>query len=611
MATGTKKLKPIQDKLENIRQAAHQLEERFEPLLAAVHPKNHPSALNLLHYIALRRHNLEPLQRQLSRLGISSLQHAESHVMANLQVVMHQLTDTKVSEQKTEPFSIPKGKNLVAQHRRAIFGKDPKGRKTHIMVTLPTEAAKDDTLIREMMQAGMDCARINCAKDDEKVWKRMIDHIRQATQELDLPCQVLMDLGGPKIRTGAIKKGPHVIKVKPFHGLKGETVKPATLRFATKFKKKSDREVVLPVNKDWLAQVKKGDIITFRDMRKHKRTVEVHKVNRKGAVADLDKVAFIDADTKLTLQRKDKKIATTRLKKIPPAKQYILLRKGDLLYLHKDNRLGEPPVYNDAGEVTEPGHIGCSLPEIFEDVVSGDPVMFDDGKIKGEITEVSPDQLTIQITYAKGETRALKPGKGINLPQSNLKISGLTSKDLRDLDFVAAHADIVNLSFVRDPQDIQEFLQALSDRKADNVGIMLKIETQRAVSHLPWLMLHAMQHYPLGIMLARGDLAIETGWEEMSVLQDEILWLCQAAHLPVVWATQVLEGMAKKGLPKRAEITDAAIAHQADCVMLNKGDYIVETIQMLDDILQKMEKQGMKSSRLVQELNFEDAFVKE
>lgn len=541
MKSITKKdLQKIENKLEKIRHTAYQLEERFQSLVESVHPKNRKSALNLLHYIALRHHNIEEIQWQLSSIGISSLQHAESHVMANVQMVLRIISQliSKETAEEEEPVSIIEGKNILTRNRKSIFGSPPVNRSVHIMVTLPTEAASQYELVKEMISAGMSCARINCAKDDEETWAKMIRNIRKAEEELAVQCKILMDLGGPKIRTGKIKK-----------------------------------------------------------------------VSKRGAVADLDKESYLDEKTKLTLKRNNKKVEATTVGNIPAAKQYIFLQKGDILYLHHDKKPGEPPQYNDKGEIIQPGHIGCSLPEIFEDVKPGDPILFDDGKIKGKITEVSTDQLTIEITYAKNERRALKPDKGINLPASYLSVSGLTKKDLHDLDFVAKHADIANLSFVRGPKDVIKFLEELKKRNAENIGVMLKIETQRAVQNLPWLILYAMQHHPVSIMLARGDLAIETSWEEMAVLQDEILWLCEAAHVPIVWATQVLEGMAKKGLPRRSEITDAAMAHQADCVMLNKGKYIEETIHMLDDILQKMEKQKMKSSRLIQNLKFEDAFA--
>lgn len=79
-------------------------------------------------------------------------------------------------------------------------------------------------------------------------------------------------------------------------------------------------------------------------------------------------------------------------------------------------------------------------------------------------------------------------------------------------------------------------------------------------------------------MIARGDLAVECGYERMAEVQEEILWICEAAHLPVIWATQVLESLAKKSQPSRAEITDAAMGERPECVMLNKGPHIAAAV---------------------------------
>ena len=123
----------------------------------------------------------------------------------------------------------------------------------------------------------------------------------------------------------------------------------------------------------------------------------------------------------------------------------------------------------------------------------------------------------------------------------------------------------------------------------NTLGIILKIETQNGFNHLSDILLEAMQRYPIGVMIARGDLAIEAGWDNIGRVQEEILSLCQAAHVTDIWATQVLEGLAKKGVPSRSEITDTVMAVRADCVMLNKGLYILQAIRLLDKILTDMD----------------------
>lgn len=100
-------------------------------------------------------------------------------------------------------------------------------------------------------------------------------------------------------------------------------------------------------------------------------------------------------------------------------------------------------------------------------------------------------------------------------------------------------------------------------------------------------------------MIARGDLALETGWSAMGSIQREILKMCNATHVPVVWATQVMEKLAKKGYPSRAEITDAVNSAKAECVMLNKGAYILKAIEVLDQIVESSERYQVKNAPML------------
>jgi pyruvate kinase len=165
--------------------------------------------------------------------------------------------------------------------------------------------------------------------------------------------------------------------------------------------------------------------------------------------------------------------------------------------------------------------------------------------------------------------------------------------------FVCGSADLVALSFVNTVDDVRELLKLLESMNAKPPAIVLKIETRRGFENLPAMLLEAMKAPSCAVMIARGDLAVECGFERLAEVQEEILWLCESAHVPVIWATQVLETLAKEGLPSRAEVTDAAMAHRAECVMLNKGPYVVEAVKTLDDILRRMHgHQAKKRSML-------------
>jgi len=149
----------------------------------------------------------------------------------------------------------------------------------------------------------------------------------------------------------------------------------------------------------------------------------------------------------------------------------------------------------------------------------------------------------------------------------------------------------------------------LAELGGQELGIVLKIETRRAFDNLPSLLLAAMRSPSSGVMIARGDLAVECGYERLAEVQEEILWMAEASHMPVIWATQVLETLAKDGIPSRAEITDAAMGERAECVMLNKGPYILEAVRALDNILRRMQTHQRKKSAMLRELQLADRFL--
>ena len=217
---------------------------------------------------------------------------------------------------------------------------------------------------------------------------------------------------------------------------------------------------------------------------------------------------------------------------------------------------------------------------------------------------VDQDSIELRITSAGPKGAKLRAGKGINLPDAVLEIDLLGSHSTDALAFAAECADIVGLSFVSRAHEVQRVNEYLDQHGRPEIGMILKIETRRAVEHLPGMLLAALGgQRPAGVMIARGDLAVECGYERLAEVQEEILWLCQAAHLPVIWATQVLDQLAKTGRPSRAEITDAAMGQHAECVMLNKGPRIVEAISVLDDILRRMDRHHHKQRSLLPALD--------
>jgi pyruvate kinase len=350
----------------------------------------------------------------------------------------------------------------------------------------------------------------------------------------------------------------------------------------------------LPLPREWLGRRSTGDVVHLRDARGATRRLLLTGSDATGGRCDfvgtVDKTTYLA--TGLPLHVAGDVVAVPDL---PAVSQALMLGHGDTLELTRD--CAPAPVQTGGT-----ARIGATLPELFDDARVGDPILFDDGKLGGEIVAVTDDALTVRIDQPARGTVKLREAKGINVPETPLQVSALTAKDVVDLRTVADVADVVELSFVRSADDVERLLAELDRLSDDRLGVVLKIETRQAFENLPQLLLAAMRRARVGVMVARGDLAVECGFERMAELQEEILWLCEAAHLPVVWATQVLEQCVQTGLPSRAEISDAAMSERAECVMLNKGPFVDDAVSVLDDVLRRMAAHHYKKTVLLRSL---------
>jgi pyruvate kinase len=432
--------------------------------------------LNLSHYIALREHDLTDLQYRLAARGLSSLGRSEGHVALALDTLiatLKRLTGETGASYPARASAMAGAAELEAEADR-LFGKRQKGGpRARVMATLPPEAASQSELVDNLVAAGMDCARINCAHDDPEMWEQMVGHVREAAARLERPCRVMMDIAGPKCRILRVKAPPET-------------------------------------------RLMRGD-----------------------------RVVLVDE-----LREKTK----------------------------------------------EPIAFSLNFPELVDQLAIGSEVFIDDGKAVARVVSKAAGRAEIEVYAAREKGVRLKAGKGIIFPSTELDLPPLTSKDFRDLDFIAEHADLIGFSFVQRVDDVELLQDHLVARAPDREphGLVLKIETPLAVRNLPRLILQSAAHNPTAVMIARGDLAVELGFARLTEMQEEILWLCEAAHTPVVWATQVLDTYVRDGIASRAEMTDAAMAQGAECVMLNKGPYLAEGVAFLRDVLARMDRHYAK-----------------
>jgi pyruvate kinase len=597
--------------LDAIASRARDFECSYAADIAAVHTEFCDSARNLVHYLALRHEDLRELQESLASLGLSSLGRAERNVMTSIRMVQNALA--RMSGRKDLELVASRDdlrlRSLSAQlHKKAIFGADSDGREVSIMVTLPTDAGSKYSLVAAMIETGMNVARINCGHDNQEVWAGMIANVRKASRETGRECRILMDLSGPKLRTGGLLPGPQVIHVRPRRNALGNVVKPRTLRLvAGDVLWRGKTSQVLPVPRQFIESARQDDIVRLKDARGKKRKLRVIERDANSIVLEICKGTYVVSGTKLRLICKESVGAIScNVGELPSIEQAIYLRTGDTLILHQENIPGGPAILDADGNVAETAHISCQQTEIFSYVSDGDPIWLNDGKIAGLVRSASDDKIEIEITRAKTTGSRLRSNCGINLPQSTIRLPALTEADKANLAFVTSHADTVCLSFVRRPADIVSLQEELKKFPDKHPGLMVKIETSEGFINLPRVLLATMRSYPAAIMIARGDLAVECGWERLAELQEEILWLCESANLPVIWATEVLQQEARKGHPSRAEITDAAMSQRADCVMLNKGPHILAAINMLDNILRRMQDHQYKKTARLRKLSITD-----
>jgi pyruvate kinase len=286
----------------------------------------------------------------------------------------------------------------------------------------------------------------------------------------------------------------------------------------------------------------------------------------------------------------------------PRVRTVSVLSRGDRELLPGD-RLLLRATAPDSCLLSPPFQAECTPASILERLKVGSRILIDEGKIEAVVEKVARDGVVAEATRTPPSGAKLKPEKGLNFPGTDLGLAALTDKDRVDLDMILENADLVGYSFVQDESDIESLWREIKPRlkhlRRPTPGLILKIETEEAVRHLPELIVAAAAHAPVGVMIARGDLAVEVGFHRLAELQEELLWLAEAAHTPVIWATQVLEQLVKKGTPSRAEISDVVLAQRAECVMLNKGEFVLDALKTVNDVFHRMgDHQHKKTARL-------------
>jgi pyruvate kinase len=612
---------PLLSEIKTLSEAGKVLERRMSHDLAQIHPNFAVSSRNFLRYLGVRQHDIRPLQRELALRGLSSFGLLETHVEASLERVSQRLEEMRGDAPRpahSQNTDFHTGFARLQEHTRDLLGDIQGNRDVRIMVTLPSEAATDTTLIPKLMQAGMDIARINCAHDEVNAWRSMIKQIRHSALTLGRACLVQIDLAGPKSRTGALESQGQVLKIQPKRDFRGQVIAEALLWINRSPDgaplKRAIPSLELQIDAHGTEEQdhtnrkaqssSKVNTAHFIDARGQKAVGRVLEATADGFLLAFQHTHYIAEGT--AIEFADQPECNGRLIGAPSIAAEIRLNIGDTLCLTRAPVLGKAAERAADGTERKPAQLHCTLEAAFTDAKPDQSVWLDDGRIGGLILSNDGEVIQVSITHAAPEGSKIKAEKGINFPDTDFKTPALTEKDLADLAALAHEIDIVALSFLRTPNDVAQLQTQLSLLNAEHVGVVLKIENRQAFAHLPKILLTGMRCAKLGIMIARGDLAVELGYERLSEVQEEILWLCEAAHVPVIWATQILESMAKSGVPTRPEVTDAAMSIRAECVMLNKGPHIIEALSFLTAVLGRMEGHYHKRMTMRRKLTIAD-----
>lgn len=574
------------------------------------------SLLNLRQYLILRSKDRTELQEKLFLMSLSSLGRSYGHVAASIDTLYDQIISSMggkmLSPEEMAEFhhtTISEAIDLASHNTITLFGGKPSTRlseqKTTVMVTLPSYAAEDGgALIRGLADAGVRVFRINTAHDSAEIWKEMADVIADINRSLSdgKRLKIFVDLSGPKIRTGKIIRLDLPVMIGSNKRETEVAIYPESKMTSQQSTNRITQEKIpasICVEKIFFKKLKKDKAIKVLDVNGKKALITLTQITKGVAKGVINKKVFLDRDS--TLLQKDKKSAILNIEK---QTDQIRLFVNDVLVITEERLMGHAANLDSKGIVIKPATISCSLKGMTSFVDIGDSVFIDDGKIGLEILEKKKKMIVCRVTHAKVNGTLLKEEKGINFPDTELKIPALTKTDRQNVLSVIDFADSFSISFCQSKEDICDLRELLGELGRDDAGIIAKIETKSAVANMPEIIEELLICESSGVMIARGDLAIEVGFINMASLQEELLDICNAAHIPVIWATQVLESQMKTNLPSRAEISDAALSGRAECVMLNKGPFAIDTIDILRQILHEMHLLFKKNQKLLSKTTF-------
>lgn len=561
-------------------------ETRRRTRVEAVLPRHRMSARNLAHYLGLRRLDIRRLQLGLAAAGLSSLGRSEGHVRDTVLRLCAWLSGEK--EFGPSPLDRAGAERLLHENTYRLFGPRPPDRHVFIMVTAPDAAEVTAKWATEVIRAGADVLRINGAHESPAQWATIAATFKARAAAQGKGGRVFVDLPGPKLRTEIRTLEDAVIHLPRRKDRQGRTVAPTEVVLAQEHHGGAE----VPVPPGWLEHLKPGDTIGLVDAAGRARELTVRGRRGQTVRADCDRSLYLRSGLRLTWRRGDAVKGVGEIGALPRQPKVLELSPGDTFVL------------NASGRSDDPTDNVLAFPEaaLLGQVQPGEQVILDDGKIVAVVQSRGSKGLVCAVQRTVKSPTRLRSGKGITFPDSTLSELQLGPQDEAALSFALARADGVGVSFVNSARDVALIRERIGAAGRPGFGMILKLETRGVLRNLPGILFEALKYDPVGLMIARGDLAVELSFERLAEVQEELLCFSETCHLPVIWATQVLDSAARTGVPTRAEVTDAAMAMRAECVMLGKGPHIGTATRMLADIIRRMEAHQFKRRSMLRPL---------
>lgn len=484
---------------------------------------------------------------------------------------------------------------LLLENRHQLPGAQHPFRSTRMMVTLPLHAATDYDFVLHLIQSGMDCARIDCSLHHRDIWECMIDNVRRAELEAKRNCKILMELSGHGVNLQVQEAGPDHPTISLM--LSDDDDSPRHVLLCNAQMPDYQPQVldarclgVFAIPARLHREIKVGDRLRWLDRRGKTQCLHILSQRYDGCwLAACSKKLGLQAGVIvdwLALQdsgqyRFQEKFSIG--KRIAGSMDVILF-EGDRVLLQPNGKDSKFTVANQAG-LPEIQPLACTWSPILSHIQIGDHCLLADGQVHARVVSTALGSLLLRVTRSKPHGVQLGQGQRIRFPGSAHPLGCLSDKDRRDLDWIAAQADMVACSFISSPAQLQMLQQELSSRNAVTHAIVVRICSQRCIENLQAMMELSRNTYRLGVIVGTDSCSDDVIATEQASAEAALMQMCARAHLPVVWDSHELNALPELGVFTRQQLQQAMKSPHIHGLSLRHGPYLLRAVRTVDVIL--------------------------